>query len=105
MRTGPHQARPGHVSAPDPCLSKAWVFSPKSSGTRLWVVWTPRRGVRDPIRRSGRTRRGPGPCPGGLVYMYKGPTLSHGELDPLLASWSVPLSLATWLRAPRGGGE
>jgi hypothetical protein len=28
MRTGPHQARPGHMSAPDPCLSKAWVFSP-----------------------------------------------------------------------------
>jgi hypothetical protein len=26
MRTGPHQAGPGHMSAPDPSLGKAWVF-------------------------------------------------------------------------------
>jgi hypothetical protein len=44
----------------------------------------------------GCTCGGPGPCPGGLVYMYRGPTFSHGDLDPLLASWGVSLSLATW---------
>jgi hypothetical protein len=27
MWAGPHKAGPGHMSAPDPCLSKAWVFS------------------------------------------------------------------------------
>jgi hypothetical protein len=28
--------------------------------------------------------------------MYRGPVLSHGGPDPLLASWSVLFSLATW---------
>jgi hypothetical protein len=51
MRTGPHQAGPGHVSAPDPCLSKAWVFSVPES--------------RDPaVDGPDHTRRGPGPVPG-----------------------------------------
>jgi hypothetical protein len=51
MRTGPHQAGPRHVSAPDPCLSKAWVFSVPES--------------RDPaVGSPDSTRRGPGPVPG-----------------------------------------
>jgi hypothetical protein len=51
MRTGPHQAGLGHVSAPDSCLSKAWVFSvPESRDSAM--------GGLDP------TRRGPGPVPG-----------------------------------------
>jgi hypothetical protein len=79
MRTGPHQAGPRHMSAPDPCLSKAWVFSALES--RDPTVGSP-----DPTQRgsgpdsggSGCTRGGPGPCSKGLVYMYRGPTLFHG---------------------------
>jgi hypothetical protein len=56
MRTGPHQAGPGHVSAPDPCLSKAWVFSAPES--RDPAVGSP-----DP------TQRGPGPIPGVRVAL------------------------------------
>jgi hypothetical protein len=50
MRTGPHQAGPGHMSAPDPCLSKAWVFfAPESRDPAV--------GSPDP------TQRGPKPVP------------------------------------------
>ena len=78
MQIGPYQAGPGHVLALDPCLSKAWVFSVPESRD-------PAVGGPDP------TQRGPGPVPGvrialvgswtlpgGPVYMYKGPALSHG---------------------------
>ena len=78
MRTDPHQAGPGHVSASDPCLSKVWVFSVPES-------WDPAVGSPDP------TQKGLGPVPGvrvmpagswtlsgGSVYMYKGLALSHG---------------------------
>jgi hypothetical protein len=76
MRTGPHQVGLGHMSAPDPCLSKAWVFfAPESQG--------PAMGSPDPTQRGpGRTRGGPGPCPGGPIYMYRGPALSHGGPGP-----------------------
>jgi hypothetical protein len=50
MRVGLHQAGPGHMSAPYPCLSKAWVFSAPES-------WDPAVGSPDP------TQRGPGPDP------------------------------------------
>jgi hypothetical protein len=56
MRTGPHQAGPGHVSAPDPCLSKAWVFSVPES--RDLAVGSP-----DP------TQRGPRPVLGFRVAL------------------------------------
>jgi hypothetical protein len=90
MRTSPHQAGPGHMLAPDPCLSKAWVFSaPESRDPAVGSLDSTQRGP-------GCTRGGPGPCSEGLVYMYRGPTLSHGGPDPLLVSWSVSFSLATW---------
>jgi hypothetical protein len=50
MRACPHQAGPRHMLAPDPCLSKAWVFSAPES--RDLAVGSP-----DP------TQRGPGPDP------------------------------------------
>jgi hypothetical protein len=50
MRTCLHQAGPEHISAPDPCLSKAWVFSAPES-------WDPIVSSLDP------TQRGPGPDP------------------------------------------
>jgi hypothetical protein len=50
MRTGPHQARPGHMSTSDLSLSKAWVFSAPES-------WDPTVGSLDPMQ------RGPGPDP------------------------------------------
>jgi hypothetical protein len=50
MRTGPHQAGPGHMSLLDPCLSRAWVFSAPESQD-------PAVGSLDP------TQRGLGPIP------------------------------------------
>jgi hypothetical protein len=50
MRAGPHLARSGHMSALDPCSSKAWVFSTPES--RDPAVGSP-----DP------TQRGLGPDP------------------------------------------
>jgi hypothetical protein len=96
MRTGLHQAGPGHVLAPDPCLSKAWYSLSQSPGTQLWVVRTPHGGVRDPSRGSRSRPWGSWTLPGGSVYMYRGPALSHGGRNPLLASWSVSSSLAMW---------
>jgi hypothetical protein len=87
-----------HVSAPDPRLAliKAWVFFVPES--RDLAVSGP-----DPAQ------GGPGPVPGvrarpwrfwtlpgGPVRTYRGPTLSHGGPDPLLISWSISSSLATW---------
>jgi hypothetical protein len=56
MWIGLHQAGPGHVSTPDPCLtsSKAWVFSVLESRD-------PAVGGQDP------TQRGPGPILGVQV--------------------------------------
>jgi hypothetical protein len=105
MRTGPHRARPGHVSAPDACLSKVWVFSVPES--RDPAVGSP-----DP------TQSGSGPDPGvwvtpvGVLDLARRPglhvqgsnTFPWGP-DPLLTSWSISSSLATWRpwSRPRGG--
>jgi hypothetical protein len=72
MRTGPHQAGPGHVSAPDPCLSKAWVFSVPESRDPVVGSPDPHRGVRDPSRGSGSRPWGSRTLPEGPVYMYRG---------------------------------
>jgi hypothetical protein len=99
MWTGPHQAGSGHVSTPDPYLSKAWVFSAPES--RNPVVGSP-----DPTRGGG----GSGTCPGvwdalvgvldlarrsGLHVQGSG-TFPMGGSDLLLTSWSISSSLATW---------
>jgi hypothetical protein len=96
----------GHVSVPDPRLTliKAWVFFVPES--RDLVVSGP-----DP------THRGPGPVPGvrarpwrfwtlprGSVRTYRGPTLSQEGSDPLLISWSISSSLATWRPGSRPCG-
>jgi hypothetical protein len=41
-----------------PARARPGYSLPQTPGTRLWVVWTPRRGVRDPSRRSGSHSRG-----------------------------------------------
>jgi hypothetical protein len=105
MRIGPHQARPRHVSAPDPCLSKAWAFSvpepwdlavgsldptQRGPGPVLGVRVAPM-GVPDPTRRSG-------------LHVQGSDTFPWGP-DPLLISWSISSSLATWrLRTRPCGG-
>jgi hypothetical protein len=96
MRAGPHQVGPGHMLAPDPCLSKAWVFSAPE-------FRDPAAGSLDP------TQRGPGPDPevwaalAGVLDLapevrstYTGSDTFPWGPDPLLASWSVSFSLAIW---------
>jgi hypothetical protein len=72
MRTGPHQAGPGHVSASDPCLSKGRVLSASESRGPLWVVRSLRRGVRDPSRRPVSHSRGSWILPRGSVLHVQG---------------------------------
>jgi hypothetical protein len=109
MRTGPHQAGPGHVSTPDPCLtsSKAWVsFVLESRDLAM--------GGPDP------TQKGPRPVPrvqvmpvGVLVLSWGSDLHEQGSgtfpwgPDPLLTSWSISSSLAMWRSwsRPRGGVE
>jgi hypothetical protein len=95
------------MPAPDPHLSKAWVFpapesqdlavgSPDPTQMGLGLdpkVWVALAGVLDLASEVRSTCRGP--------------TLSHGGPDPQLASWSVSLSLATWRpwSHPRGGAR
>jgi hypothetical protein len=93
------------MPAPDPRLSKAWVsLAPESRDPAV--------GSPDP------TQMGPGLVPEVQVALAgvldfapevrstcRGLALSHGGPDPLLASWSAPLSLTTWRpwSHPRGG--
>jgi hypothetical protein len=56
IRTGPHQVGPGHVLAPDPCLSKGRV--PFASESRGPAVGSP-----VPMQ------RGPGPVPEAWVTL------------------------------------
>jgi hypothetical protein len=88
-----------------PAWARSGYSLSQSPGTWLGVVRTPHKGVRDLSRRSGSRSRGSWTLPGGLVYMYRGTTLSHGGPDPLLTSWSISSSLATWRprSRPHGG--
>jgi hypothetical protein len=98
MQTGPHKAGPGHVSTPGSCLSKAWVFSVPES--RDLAVGSP-----DPTQRGpGRARGGPGPFSRSGLHVQGSKTFQWGP-DPLLTSWSISCSLATWRprSRPRGG--
>jgi hypothetical protein len=93
-----------HVSAPDPRLTliKAWVFFVPES--RDIAVSGP-----DPAQ------GGPGPVPGVRARPWRFWTLPgvqsvrtgvrHFLMDPLLISWSISSSLATWRPGsrPRGG--
>jgi hypothetical protein len=97
----------GHMSAPDPRLALI----------KVWVLFVPE--SRDPVV-SGLdpTQRGPGLIPGVWFvpvevldltrrsdpYIQGSSTFPWG-LDPLLVSWSISSSLATWRprSRPRGG--
>jgi hypothetical protein len=90
MRTGPHQAGPGHMSAPDHCLSKGRV--PSASESRGPAMGNP-----------VPTQRGQGPVPEACVALAGVRSsctgvrrFPHGGPDTLLASWSTSPFLATW---------
>jgi hypothetical protein len=95
-----------HVG-PDPALS--WTRSgytlSQNLGTLPWVARTLHRGGPRPVPRVRARLWRFRTLPGGPVRTYRGPTLSHGGPDPLLISWSIPSSLATWRpeSRPRGG--
>jgi hypothetical protein len=90
----------GHVSALDPRLTliKAWVFFVPESRDLAMSGPDPHRGVRVRPWRFWT-------LPGGPVRTYRGPALTHGGPGPLLISWSISSSLATWRprSRPRGG--
>jgi hypothetical protein len=99
----------GHVSAPDPRLAliKTWVFFVPESQDPAVSGPDPRRGVRTLFGGSGLHPWRSWTLPGGPVYIYKGPILSHGGPDPLLILWRILSSLATWRpwSRPCGGGR
>jgi hypothetical protein len=77
----------------------------QSPGTQLWATQIPHRGVRDPSWGFRSRPWGSRTLPGGPIYMYRGLTLFHWGPDPLLISWSISSSLATWrLRTRLCGG-
>jgi hypothetical protein len=89
MRTGLHQAGPGHMLAPNPCLSKAWVFSVLESRDPAVGSPGPVLGVRvvpvvvlDLARRSGLHVQGSNTFPWG-----SGPTV--GILECIVFSGHV----------------
>jgi hypothetical protein len=82
MRTGLHQAGPGHMSAPDPCLSKAWVFSTPES--RDPTVGSP-----DP------TQRGPGPVPEVWVVLVGVIDLGPEVRSACTGVWHFPMGVRT----------
>jgi hypothetical protein len=96
----------GHVSALDRrlILIKAWVFFVPESQDLAVTGPDPTQGGPGPIpgvrARSWRFWT----LPGGQVRTYRGPTLSHGGPDPLLISWSISSSLATWRPGSRPCG-
>jgi hypothetical protein len=112
MRTGPHQTRPGHVSAPDPCLGPAQgpcTLCPRTLGPHCGRPGPHTEGSGSHSRGPACTRGDPGPTLGvRTVYLGSGttiggpnctsggPTLSRGDLDSLLMLWSMPPSLDTW---------
>jgi hypothetical protein len=88
----------GHVLALDPRLAliKAWVFFvPESRDLDVSVPDPPQRGLGPVPGVRARPWRF-WTLPGGPVRTYRGPALSHGGPDPLLISWSISSSLATW---------
>jgi hypothetical protein len=123
MPTGPHQAGPGHMSAPDPHLGPIQGPGMPCPGTLgpLCGRPGPHSGVGGPEPFPGVrscTRGGPGPTLGartvysrvrdqlwGSGLYIQGPALSRGGLDSLLMLQGAPPSLDTWrLRARPCGG-
>jgi hypothetical protein len=82
MRTGPHQAGPGHMSAPDPCLSKAWVFfAPESQD--------PAMGSPNPMQ------RGLGPVPKVRVALAGVLDLAPEVQSTCTGVWHFPMGART----------
>jgi hypothetical protein len=100
IRSGSHQIRSGHVSAPDPPgsgLRSRYVLS-WNPGTPLWAARTPYGGSGSHSSGSVRTR-------GGLDRIYRGLALSHGGPDSLLMPRSISLFLDTWRPRTRPCGR
>jgi hypothetical protein len=109
-RSGSHQTRAGHVSAPDPrsWLRPGYALS-WNPGTPLWAARAPYGGSGSHSRGPVRTCGGPGPSqtwrPGPYIQgSGTGPALSYGDPDSPLMLWSISLSLDTWRHQTRPCG-
>jgi hypothetical protein len=87
-----YRIKPGHVSVPDPCLGQGIPYL----GTSLWVARTPLRGVRASPKGSSLLAWEPWTLLGDPGREYRGPALSRGGPDLLMASWSIPLFPVMW---------
>jgi hypothetical protein len=100
MRTGPHQTRSGHVSAPDPRLGPVQgpcMFCPGTLGPQCGRPGPHTGGgVRIPFQGSGLHTWRSRTNLGGPDCISRGLALSHGGPDPLLMPWSTSSSLDTW---------
>jgi hypothetical protein len=95
IRSGSHQTKSRHVSAPDPRLG-AWVCS-------VLGPWDPTMGGPDPIQGGPNPFQGSGSHTwrswtklGGPGRIYSCPALSHGGSDSLVMPQNMPLSLDMW---------
>jgi hypothetical protein len=106
-RSGTHQTRSGHVSAPDPRLGPIQgpsMFCPETLGPHCGQPGH-HTGVRVPFQGSDLHTWRSWTNLGGPDCISRGPTLSHGCLDSLLRPWGISLSLDTWqLRTRPCGG-
>jgi hypothetical protein len=107
-RSGTHQTRSGHVSAPDPHLGPiqgSSIFCPRTLGPHCGWPGPHTGGVRIPFQGFNLHTRRSWTNLGGLDCISRGPALSHGGPDSLLRPWGISLSLDTWrLRTHPCGG-
>jgi hypothetical protein len=98
-RSGTHQTRSEHVSAPDPRLGPVQgpsMFCPGTLGPHCGRLGPHTGGVRIPFQGSGLHTWRSWTNLGGPDCISRGPALSHGGPDLLLMPWSISPSLDMW---------
>jgi hypothetical protein len=106
MRTGPHQAGPGHVLTPDPCVGPvqgSCMFRPGTLGPHCGRPGPHTEGSGSHSRGLACPRGGPGPTL-GVRTVYPGVRRSPVGSGPLLMPWSISPSLDTWWLWTRSRG-
>jgi hypothetical protein len=102
-RSGIHQTRSGHVSAPDPHLGPVQgpsMFCPGTLGPHCGWPGPHTGGVRLPFQGSGLHTWRSWTNLESPDCISRGPTFSHGGPDLLLMRWGISPSLDAWRSGP-----